>query len=227
MSCANVTSGTVSNYKSDFIRQRSAARVSNGGIPGMCPGQRYQLRVNPRCAKADTGGLTCLTIEEVKCSELADQKGSVFRLVVHDTTVHNITQSFSNTVTDPCSRAYNDANAGVSHHATNSTHVDSSGCKNPVQVNSLVAAPSGNLGAIVTVDDDGSCVTLFATLIDENNCCQDMCTSNNGCPQQKGGTGFQGPSAADGCGCCPCPCPCPCEGSSGGQSGATGDAQLV
>lgn len=212
--------GSVPNANSRYARRNSAARNSSGGIPGMVPGQLYTLSLKGVCGvPADA---TCITIEEVKCSALPGNRGSVFRLVVHNY------QSITDASNTPCldvsggkgmpytrgqggapgqldpngvDAAYNfDANGNQLHAETN--------C--PIaQVSGIRPAANGTLGAFVTIKNNHECLTLYATFSPQSGCCNPCDgTSNPPC-------GWQGPSAADGCGCCPCPCSCPGESTPG------------
>lgn len=212
-------SGTVPHQHSDHIRKKHVVRNTSGGVPGMCPGEKYSLRLKPNCGIP--GNVTCVSVEEVKCKDLADNRGSVFRLVVHDTTVHSIGHDSQwhdkNTISDTSSKVHKHANAKALHFHTDGSQLNNTGC--PItQLSSIRPAPNGKLGALITFDSNGKCLTLYATLVPESNCCADSCNS-------VAATGWSGPQAGDACGCsASCGCDDSSNDDSSGGSGAAEEA---
>ena len=209
----SANSGSVPHQHSDHIRKKHSTRHAAGGIPGMCPGEKYSLSLKANCGVP--GNVTCLTVEEVKCKHLSDNKGSVFRLVVHDTTVHSVGHDSQwhdkTSITDTSSIIHKHANAKAVHFHTDGRQLNNTGC--PItQLSNIQPAANGKLGALVTFDSNGKCLTLYATLIPASNCC-DSCGN-------AAVTGWSGPQSSDACGCASA---CSCDdnhGSSGAAEGA-------
>lgn len=186
----------------------------------MLPGQLYTLHLKPTCGLLDQ--VTCVTIEEVECSALDGNQGSVFRLVIHDydaagldvAGISGYTHEASADKSHPTQRSFparsktRHPGSAALHHNHKGQQTSPEGC--PVtQVTSIHPAANGTLGAIVTFDKDGKCVTLYATFVPQTNVC-DPCSG--------GAVKTVGWSGPDACGCCPAACDCPCSDGSSGAS---------
>lgn len=206
------------------VRNRNARSMARG-IPGMLPGQLYTLHLKPTCGLLDQ--VTCVTIEEVECSALDGQQGSVFRLVIHDYNAAGIdvtntgghTHDKNADKTHASKRAFSDKSKATDPNAV-AIHINHKGQQTspegcPVtQITNIHPGANGTLGAIVTFDKNGKCITLYATFVPQGNRC-DPCSG--------GAASKVGWSGPDACGCCDnsCACACPCSDGNSGSSEET------